>query len=150
MKAITKELVTSSFKLDLLHQLIDVLLNQYDIPNDTRRLALNLKVNQFYRDRCGLQPIEIQLDRLTPTKPWEVRFVASFDYPTPEATNVDVSLYFNFKYLWFYQPDIDRCELCRPEVQSLFLSWLNAFSNNIKSSRFDTQAITIVSLFSRH
>jgi hypothetical protein len=76
-----------------------------------------------------------------------VRFIASFDYPTPEAESVDVVLYFNFKHQWFYQPDIQRCELNRPEVQSLFISWLKAFTNHLKASQFDTQTLTIVSRF---
>lgn len=143
-----KQNIVSSFRLALLHQLMDALLNQYDIPSNTRRLALNLKVNQFYKERSGIQPVEIQLERLAPHKPWEVRFVASFDYPTSKAKHLDVSLYFNFKYLWFYQPDIERCELCRPEVQSLFLSWLKAFNDHLRKSKFDTQSLTVISLFS--
>ncbi|MEZ8013475.1 DUF2787 family protein [Vibrio sp. FF59] len=139
--------ITNSFKLDLFHQLVELLMEQYDIPTETKRVALNLKVASFYRNRSGIQPIEVQLERANSNEPWEVRFIASFDYPTPEAESVDVALYFNFKYQWFYQPDIQRCELNRPEVQSLFISWLKAFTNHLKTSQFDTQTLTVVSQF---
>ncbi|UQV20027.1 DUF2787 family protein [Vibrio sp. J383] len=139
--------ITNSFKLNLLHQLAEMVINQYDVSTATKRVAINLKVASFYRNRSGIQPIEIQLERGSSKEPWEVRFVASFDYPTPEAESVDVALYFNFKYQWFYQPDIQRCELNRPEVQSLFISWLKAFTNHLKTSQFDTQTLTIVSQF---
>ncbi|MCI9689790.1 DUF2787 family protein [Vibrio parahaemolyticus] len=148
MSDINRGNVTSAFMLDSLHQLTGTLLSRYEIPSDTRRLALNLKVSSFYRQRSGIQPVEIQLERARPDSPWEVRFVATFDYPTPDAENVDVALYFNFRHLWFYQPDIKRCELCRPEVQSLFLTWLKAFSYHLKTNRFNTQTLTIVGLFS--
>ncbi|MDC5822576.1 DUF2787 domain-containing protein [Vibrio europaeus] len=139
--------ITNSFKLNLLHQLAEMVIRQYDVPTATKRVAINLKVASFYRNRSGIQPIEIQLERGSSKEPWEVRFVASFDYPTPEAESVDVALYFNFKYQWFYQPDIQRCELNRPEVQSLFISWLKAFTNHLKTSQFDTQTLTVVSQF---
>ena len=87
-----------NFKLDLFHQLVELLIEQYDIPTETKRVALNLKVTSFYRNRSGIQPIEVQLERANTNEPWEVRFIASFDYPTPEAESVDVALYFNFKH----------------------------------------------------
>ncbi|PMM58959.1 DUF2787 family protein [Vibrio lentus] len=139
--------IKRNFKLDLFHQLVEVLIEQYDIPTETKRVALNLKVASFYRNRSGIQPIETQIERGSSKEPWEVRFVASFDYPTPEAESVEVALYFNFKYQWFYQPDIQRCELNRPEVQSLFVSWLKAFTDHLKTSQFDTQTLTVVSQF---
>ncbi|CAK1972569.1 DUF2787 family protein [Vibrio crassostreae] len=139
--------IKRTFKLDLFHQLVELLIEQYDIPTEIKRLALNLKVTSFYSSRSGIQPVEVQLERANPNEPWEVRFIASFDYPTPEAESVEVSLYFNFKHQWFYQPDIQRCELNRPEVQSLFISWLKVFTNNLKASQFDTQTLTIVSRF---
>ncbi|WP_447471757.1 DUF2787 family protein [Vibrio harveyi] len=139
--------IKRNFKLDQFHQLVELLINQYDIPTETKRVALNLKVASFYRSRSGIQPIEVQLERANANEPWEVRFIASFDYPSPEAESVDVALYFNFKYQWFYQPDIQRCELNRPEVQSLFVSWLKAFTNHLKASQFDIQTLTAVSQF---
>ncbi|CAK2223101.1 DUF2787 domain-containing protein [Vibrio crassostreae] len=139
--------IKRNFKLDLFHQLAELLIEQYDIPTETKRVALNLKVASFYRNRSGIQPIEVQLERANSNEPWEVRFIASFDYPTPEAESVDVALYFNFKHQWFYQPDIQQCELNRPEVQSLFISWLKAFTNHLKASQFDTQTLTVVSQF---
>lgn len=137
--------IKRNFKLDLFHQLVELLIEQYDIPTETKRVALNLKVASFYRNRSGIQPIEVQLERANTNEPWEVRFIASFDYPTPEAESVDVALY--FKHQWFYQPDIQRCELNRPEVQLLFISWLKAFTNHLEASQFDTQTLTVVSQF---
>ncbi|NOI25379.1 DUF2787 family protein [Vibrio mediterranei] len=139
--------IKRNFKLDQFHQLVELLINQYDIPTETKRVALNLKVASFYRNRSGIQPVEVQLERANVYEPWEVRFIASFDYPFPEAESIDVALYFNFKYQWFYQPDIQRCELNRPEVQSLFVSWLKAFTNHLKASQFDIQTLTAVSQF---
>ncbi|MCR9955989.1 DUF2787 domain-containing protein [Vibrio parahaemolyticus] len=139
--------IKRNFKLDQFHQLVELLINQYDIPTETKRVALNLKVASFYRNRSGIQPIEVQLERANANEPWEVRFIASFDYPSPEAESVDVALYFNFKYQWFYQPDIQRCELNRPEVQSLFISCIKSFTHNLKTSQFTTQTLTIVRKF---
>ncbi|HCH1623308.1 TPA: DUF2787 family protein [Vibrio parahaemolyticus] len=139
--------IKRNFKLDQFHQLVELLINQYDIPTETKRVALNLKVASFYRNRSGIQPIEVQLERANANEPWEVRFIASFDYPSPEAESVDVALYFNFKYQWFYQPDIQRCELNRPEVQSLFISCIKSFTHNLKTSQFTTQTLTIVRQF---
>ncbi|WP_409994459.1 DUF2787 family protein [Vibrio sp. T20] len=68
-----------------------------------------------------------------------MRFIASFDYPTPEAESVEVSLYFNSKHQWFYQPGIQRSELNMTEVQSLFISRLFVFTNHLKASQFDTR-----------
>ncbi|RSD31027.1 hypothetical protein EJA03_10955 [Vibrio pectenicida] len=36
---------------------------------------------------------------------------------------------------------MQRCELNRPEVQSLFISWLKAFTNHLKVSQFDALII---------
>jgi len=72
--------IKRNFKLDQFHQLVELLINQYDIPTETKRVALNLKVASFYHNRSGIQPIEVQLERANANEPWEVRFIASFDY----------------------------------------------------------------------
>ncbi|MFN1533570.1 DUF2787 family protein [Vibrio jasicida] len=141
------ETIATSFKLSILHQVTDTLLKQYVIPANAKRISLNLKLSSFYLERAGLQPLELQLERDTPDSPWEIRFIASFDYPDEQAETVDVSLYFNFKYQWFYQPDIKQCELLRPEVITLFISWLNAFINHLQNDQFDTQTLTVISTF---
>ncbi|MHA7228433.1 DUF2787 family protein [Vibrio campbellii] len=112
MSNILKEMA-SAFQLASLHQLTELILSSYPIPEDSKRVVLNFKVSSFYTERCGIQPVEIQLERATPDSPWELRFIATFDYPDEKAESVDVALYFNFKYRWFYQPDIERCELFR-------------------------------------
>lgn len=65
--------IKRNFKLDQFHQLVELLINQYDIPTETKRVALNLKVASFYRNRSGIQPIEVQLERYNANEPWEVR-----------------------------------------------------------------------------
>ncbi|MGR5194923.1 DUF2787 family protein [Vibrio rotiferianus] len=146
MSSILKEMA-SAFQLASFHQLTELILSCYNIPEDSKRVVLNFKVSNFYTERCGIQPVEIQLERATPDSPWELRFIATFDYPDENAENVDVALYFNFKYRWFYQPDIERCELFRPEVIALFISWLKAFLGHLKDNQFDTLTMTVVSRF---
>ncbi|EKO3864754.1 hypothetical protein JFR02_003914 [Vibrio harveyi] len=46
--------IKRNFKLDQFHQLVELLINQYDIPTETKRVALNLKVASFYRNRSGI------------------------------------------------------------------------------------------------
>ncbi|EML0424286.1 DUF2787 family protein [Vibrio parahaemolyticus] len=136
--------MASAFQLASLHQLTELILSCYNIPEDS---ILNFKVSSFYTERCGIQPVEIQLERATQDSPWELRFIATFDYPDENAESVDVALYFNFKYRWFYQPDIERCELFRPEVIALFIAWLKAFIGHLKDNQFDTQTVKVVSRF---
>lgn len=146
MSNILKEMA-SAFQLASLHQLTELILSCYHIPEDSKRVVLNFKVSSFYTERCGIQPVEIQLERATPDSPWELRFIATFDYPDEQAESVDVALYFNFKYRWFYQPDIERCELFRPEVIALFISWLKAFIGHLQDNQFDTQTVKVISRF---
>jgi len=146
MSNVLKE-IASAFQLASLHQLTEFILSCYQIPEDSKRVVLNFKVSSFYTERCGIQPVEIQLERATPGSPWELRFIATFDYPDEKAESVDVALYFNFKYRWFYQPDIERCELFRPEVIALFIAWLKAFIGHLQDNQFDTQTLKVVSRF---
>ncbi|WP_154203340.1 DUF2787 family protein [Vibrio harveyi] len=146
MSNVLKE-IASAFQLASLHQLTELILSCYHIPEDSKRVVLNFKVSSFYTERCGIQPVEIQLERATPDSPWELRFIATFDYPDEQAESVDVALYFNFKYRWFYQPDIERCELFRPEVIALFIAWLKAFIGHLQDNQFDTQTLKVVSRF---
>ncbi|EOA9034939.1 DUF2787 family protein [Vibrio harveyi] len=119
----------------------------YTIPRDIKRIAINFKCSQFYINKQGIQPIEIQLERTNAEDSWEIRFIATFDYPTQESKNLDVSLYFNFHFGWFYQPDIERCELDRPEVKALFETWLNAFLKHLQQGHFDIRVVTAVKTF---
>lgn len=129
------------------HQLMALVLEQYSVPSNVRRIALNFRNSDFYVKRSGHQPVEIQLERSSKDNVWLVRFVASFDYPGGNETELDVALYFNFKHQWFYQPDIEHCELARPEVLALFQSWQAAFARNLKSMCYDQHTLTIVGLF---
>ncbi|ENN2392228.1 DUF2787 family protein [Vibrio alginolyticus] len=139
--------MASAFQLASIHQLTELILSCYNIPEDSKHVVLNFKVSSFYTERCGIQPVEIQLERPTLDSPWELRFIATFDYPDEQAESVDVALYFSFKYRWFYQPDIERCELFRPEVIALFIAWLKAFIDHLKDNKFDTQTLKVVSHF---
>lgn len=136
----------------LLHQyrienLIDTILGRYQIPDTAKQLALNLKNSKFYTQRAGIQPIEIRMDRATVNSTWRIRFIATFDYPTQNAESVDVALYFNFQYQWFYQPDIERCDLNQPEAIALLQSWLKAFIHQLAKHQFDKQSLTVVKQF---
>ncbi|WP_254868972.1 DUF2787 family protein [Vibrio hepatarius] len=78
MSNVSKEMA-SAFQLASLHQLTEFILSCYHIPEDSKRVVLNFKVSSFYTERCGIQPVEIQLERATPDSPWELRFIATFD-----------------------------------------------------------------------
>nr|WP_257970593.1 DUF2787 domain-containing protein [Vibrio parahaemolyticus] len=82
--------------LEPINKFIALTLDQYAIPSNAKRLALNFKCSQFYIDKRGIQPVEIQIERTDENAGWEIRFVATFDYPTLNSESLDVSLYFNF------------------------------------------------------
>lgn len=136
--------------LTALHQLLELLLTQFSIPSNAKRIAFNFRDTSYYTLRQGFQPVEVQLERNCLATEWQIRFIATFDYPDEQAAELDVALYFNFKYQWFYQPDIKRCELARPEVLSLFKSWQTAFVRSLKEAKFNEQTLSIVSLFNHH
>lgn len=133
--------------LEPIKKFIALTLDQYAIPSNAKRLALNFKCSQFYINKRGIQPVEIQIERTDENAGWEIRFVATFDYPTLNSESLDVSLYFNFHFGWFYHPDIKRCELDRPEVTGLFHSWLIAFLQHVRQNSFDIQVLTLVKAF---
>ncbi len=135
------------FKLVAVNAIIERMLVCYSIPENAKRIVLSFRCSNFYIDKQGIQPVEIQIEREKIHDPWRIRFVATFDYPMPEAESLEVALYFNFHFGWFYQPDIQRCELARPEVRSLFHSWVTAFVTHIQHGRFDVQLITLVKSF---
>lgn len=132
---------------DLIQTVVTRTLACYTIPVHIKRIAINFKCSQFYIDKQGIQPVEIQIERASIKDCWEIRLIATFDYPTQESKNLDVSLYFNFHFGWFYQPDIERCELDRPEVKALFQTWLSAFLKHFQQGCFDIQVVTTVKSF---
>lgn len=127
--------------------LINTILNCYQIPDTTQQLTLNLRHSGFYTQRAGIQPVEIRLERTTVQSQWSIRFIATFDYPNQSAKSVDVALYFNFQFQWFYQPDIKRCDLNQPKAIALFQSWLAMFTRQLSMHQFDQQQLTITKSF---
>jgi hypothetical protein len=77
---------------------------------------------------------------------WRIVFIASFSYPDEAAENVDVELYFNFLRSWFYQPDIERCELNQPKVKELYQAYEQALIQQLKRRSFDDIQATLVSI----
>lgn len=134
------------------HSLINSLrqlANRFDIPDNAKRIALNLRVTNYYQTRTGFHPVEIQLERdLRDSKQseWSVVFIASFAYPDEQAKTVDVELYFNFLRCWFYQPDIDKCELHQPKVRELYQAYERALMKQLKQRSFDEIQATLVSI----
>lgn len=127
---------------------LEQLANQFDIPENAKRIALNLRVTNYYRTRKGFHPVEIQLERepcAAQPSEWNVVFIASFAYPDRHAKAVDVELYFNFLRCWFYQPDIDSCELHQPKVRELYEAYERALIKQIKQKSFDDIQATLVS-----
>lgn len=131
-----------------IENLINTILDCYQIPDTTQQLTLNLRHSGFYTQRAGIQPVEIRLERTTARSQWSIRFIATFDYPNQSSKSVDVALYFNFQFQWFYQPDIKRCDLNQPEAIALLKSWLKAFVHQLTGQHFDQQHLTIAAQFS--
>ncbi|MEZ8814893.1 DUF2787 domain-containing protein [Vibrio cyclitrophicus] len=133
----------------LLVEYLNVLVEQLDIPTFATRIALNFRVSSYYEDRSGFHPVEIQLNRATSQLDdahWSIVFVASFAYPDEQTENMEVELYFNFLRGWFYQPDIERCELHQPQVTSLYQSYERSFLKQIQQGSFDDIQATLVNI----
>ncbi|HDM8237075.1 DUF2787 family protein [Vibrio campbellii] len=125
------------------------LTTRFDIPDNARRIALNLRVSSYYQTRTGFHPVEIQLERdlSDSNQPqWNIVFIASFSYPDEQAKAVDVELYFNFLRSWFYQPDIDKCELHQPKVTELYQAYERSLMKQLKQRGFDDIQATLVSI----
>lgn len=127
-----------------LHQLISLI----DIPAKAKRIALNFRITSYYQTRSGFHPVEIQMEKVTSdteVTQWRIVFIASFSYPDEAAEKVDVELYFNFLRSWFYQPDIERCELNQPKVKELYQAYEQALIQQLKQRSFDDIQATLVS-----
>lgn len=131
----------------LLLQYLNTLLTKLDIPGYAKRVALNFSITNYYQTRTGFPPVEVQLERRTNTsQQWQIVFVASFSYPSEQASSVEIELYFNFLRGWFYQPDVEGCALNHPKVKQLYQAYERAFLSHVKQSSFDSIQATLVSI----
>ncbi|KFA94923.1 DUF2787 family protein [Vibrio sp. ER1A] len=121
---------------------IEMILAHSSIPADVTMLSINFRSTAYYQTRSGPHPVEIRLERQGVT--WCVVFIASFAYPDETHRSVTPELYFNVKRGWFYQPDITACELDRPEVRDLLLSWSRMFCRQLLNEQFDDIRLTEV------
>lgn len=120
------------------------LTSTFDIPNIAKRIAINFRRTEYYQSRHGYHPVEVQLERNS--RGWSIVFIASFAYADDIAEKVEVELYFNFLRGWFYQPDIDRCDLHQPQVKELYVSWERTLLNQLTTHGFDSFTATLVSI----
>lgn len=118
-----------------------VLNNAASLP-EMVKLSMNFRHTPYYQHRLGPHPVEVRLEHQD--KQWRVVFIASFAYLDGTHRSVAPELYFNFKRDWFYQPDIRTCELARPEVLDLLLSWSRMFCRQLMDGQFDDIRITPV------
>ncbi|NOH43425.1 DUF2787 domain-containing protein [Vibrio cyclitrophicus] len=133
----------------LLVEYLNALVEQLDIPTFATRIALNFRVSSYYQDRSGFHPVEIQLNRATNQSGntrWSIVFITSFAYPDEQTKKLEVELYFNFLRGWFYQPEIERCELHLPQVTSLYESYERSFLKQIQQGSFDGVQATLVNI----
>lgn len=119
------------------------LTSNVDVPSNAKRIAINFRRTKYYQNRQGYHPVEVQLERST--EGWCIVFIASFSYPDDKATKMEVELYFNFLRGWFYQPDIDRCDLHQPQVTELYASWERTLLNQLTADSFDSITATLIS-----
>ncbi|MEZ8995985.1 DUF2787 family protein [Vibrio sp. 10N.222.54.A1] len=133
----------------LLVEYLNALVEQLDVPTFATRIALNFRVSNYYQDRSGFHPVEIQLNRSTNQSNgshWSIVFVTSFAYSDEQTEKLEVELYFNFLRGWFYQPDIECCELHQPQVTSLYQSYERSFLKQIQQGSFDGIQATLVNV----
>ncbi|EGR2323852.1 MULTISPECIES: DUF2787 family protein [unclassified Vibrio] len=115
-----------------------------NIPRDAKRIALNFRDTQYNQTGKGSLPIEVHLARETQDSPWHIAIMACFAYPETVSTQMEVQLYFNLKQGWFYQPDIEQCDLNRPEVIELFKSWDKAIVRLLRRKAFNQLTLTVL------
>ncbi|HHF3141663.1 MULTISPECIES: DUF2787 domain-containing protein [Vibrio] len=114
------------------------------LPEHSKRIALNFRHYDYHVNQTGPHPIEIHLTRLDDSHVWKITTMTSFSFPDDSSSELEVELYFNLNHQWFYQPDIERCELNRPEVIALFHSWQRALLKAFRDGDFDTFAISTI------
>jgi len=121
-----------------LHRHLEAVLDSFSLRSDINRLSLNFRDSSYYHRREGFHPVEMRFERDDKHRHiWKLVFIASFSYLDEHSPNVEPELYFNFKRAWFYQPDIQGCELARPQVIDLFRTWALAFCRQLRNQHFD-------------
>lgn len=128
--------------------MLSTLLSDWRIPDDAKRIVINLHHTNYYNTQQGPHPVEVQLERSSKGELWTWLFITSFAYPDIQPCKMEVELYFNIKQGWFYQPDISRCELDHPEVIELFDAWQCAFCRHLKQGQFDNISLSMIKRFS--
>ncbi|EKO3868730.1 DUF2787 domain-containing protein [Vibrio harveyi] len=130
--------------LPQLHQQLEALFQRYSLPDDVKRLVLNCRQLNYYRNRQGIHPIEVQFKRASSSEPWQIVFFASFSYPFESALNVQPELYFHLAKGWCYQPDTGAVNLDHPNVLDLLQVWMKTFSRHLSKSVFDEVHLSII------
>ena len=121
-----------------MHRDLEVVLDSFSLRSNINLLSVNFRDTGYYYRREGVHPVEMRFERDEAQRHiWKLVFIASFSYPDEHSPHVAPELYFNFKRGWFYQPDIQGCELARPQVTALFSSWVVAFCRHLKNENFD-------------
>ncbi|WP_418113614.1 DUF2787 domain-containing protein [Vibrio scophthalmi] len=121
-----------------LHRQLEALLDCLSVREGVEKISVNFRDTRYYHRREGLHPVEMRFERDDDNRHiWKLVFIASFSYPDEHSPHVAPELYFNFKRGWFYQPDIQGCELARPQVFALFSSWALAFCRQLRNQHFD-------------
>ena len=125
------------------NQFLSLLLEHLTLPTQASRCSLHCRNMDYYSSGQGVHPVEIRLER-SPNHPqaWQLVFIASFAYDVKGNKALAPELYFNLKNAWFYQPDIQDCELDRPEVLRLLNSWSLAFCRHLKQQQFNNISIS--------
>ena len=128
----------------LLLRYLEASISLCTIPETTERIALNFRHSPYLTHRSGPHPLEVHLFRESPEGTWKIATMTSFSFPSDEDVQLEVELYFNFSHQWFYQPDIERCDLNQPQVIELFHSWQHALTNTFHQQGFDYFAATTI------
>ncbi len=127
-----------------LHVCLCASLELCPIPSNAKRISLNFRDTEYQQSHQGNYPIEIHLTRDTPTSPWHIAIMATFAYPDKRSEQMEVQLYFNFNHGWFYQPNIERCDINQPEVIELFQTWDKAFVKQLNNKAFNQLTLTVL------
>ncbi|MGO2509917.1 MAG: DUF2787 family protein [Vibrio hibernica] len=129
------------------NQCLSLLLAHLTLPTQASRCSLHCRNMEYYSSGQGVHPVEIRLERSSKyPQAWQLVFIASFAYEAKGDKALTPELYFNLKNAWFYQPDIQDCELDRPEVLRLLNSWSLAFCRHLQQQKFNNISISEVRL----
>ncbi|EGQ8408315.1 DUF2787 domain-containing protein [Vibrio parahaemolyticus] len=127
-----------------LHQQLEALFTRYNLSDEAKRLVLNCRQLNYYRNGQGIHPVEVQFKRDSSSEPWQVVFFASFSYPLEGAHSVEPELYFQLANGWCYQPDTGSANLSHPEVLDLLQIWMKTFARHLSKVAFDEIHLSII------